>query len=70
MITADTLVRDVLATHPETASVLAERGLHCSSCLASSLETVADVANAHDLDPDALLAALNSAVGGGLREGS
>lgn len=70
MITADMLVKDVLAAHPETAAVLAAHGLPCSSCLASSLETVADVANAHELDPGALLEALSSAAGGEVKEES
>lgn len=70
MITADMLVKDVLAAHPEAAAVLAEHGLPCSSCLASSIETIADVANAHELDACTLIDALSSAAGGGVKEES
>jgi len=57
--TQDTLIRDVLVSHPGAADVFERHGLACPSCLASGLESVAAVASMHEVSVAALLAELN-----------
>ncbi len=57
---ADTLVRDVLTSHPEAAGVLDRLGLGCGSCLAADMDTLRSVASMHDIRLDELLRNLNA----------
>jgi hybrid cluster-associated redox disulfide protein len=57
--TPDTLIRDVLVSHPRAADVFDRHGLACPSCLASGMETVSAVATMHEVPVSALLAELN-----------
>jgi len=57
--TSDTLIRDVLISHPEAADVFERHGLACASCLAAGMESVSAVASMHEVSPSALLAELN-----------
>ena len=59
-ITRDTMIRDVLVSHPDAADVFDRHGLACASCLASGMDTVSAVASMHDVSVDALLAELNA----------
>lgn len=59
-ITRDTMIRDVLVSHPDAADVFERHGLACASCLASGMDTVSAVANMHDVSVDVLLAELNA----------
>lgn len=58
-VTADMLISDVLASHPEAAAVFERHGLSCGACLASSMETVSAVASIHDVSVSALLSEIN-----------
>lgn len=49
------LIRDVIAAHPDAASVFEKHGLGCASCLAADMETVSAVAHIHDVPLDELL---------------
>ena len=60
LFTADMLIKDALLAHPDAASVFHAHDLPCASCLAADMETVADVAAAHDSSVAELLAALNA----------
>ncbi|MBI5232062.1 MAG: DUF1858 domain-containing protein [Coriobacteriales bacterium] len=57
--TADTLIRDVLRSAPESAAIFEKHGLGCASCLAADMETIDAVAHMHDVSVEALLAELN-----------
>jgi len=59
-ITRDTLIQDVLVSHPDAADVFERHGLACASCMASGMETVSAVASMHDVSVDALLSELNA----------
>ncbi|MEI7813504.1 MAG: DUF1858 domain-containing protein [Coriobacteriia bacterium] len=58
-ITRDTMVREVLVSHPDAADVFDRHGLACASCLASGMDTVSAVATMHDVSVEVLLAELN-----------
>jgi len=58
--TLDTLIKDVIAAHPEAADVFERHGLGCAHCLAASLETVSQAAAVHEVSSQALLADLNA----------
>lgn len=57
--TADTLIQDVLVSHPDAAEVFERHGLACPSCLASGLESIAAVATMHEVSVTVLLTELN-----------
>jgi hybrid cluster-associated redox disulfide protein len=57
--TPDTLIRDVLVSHPNAADGFDRHGLACPSCLASGMESVAAVATMHEVSVSALLDELN-----------
>ena len=60
MFTTETLIKDVIASHPDAATVFERHGLGCAHCLAASLETVAQAAAVHEVSADALLHDLNA----------
>jgi hybrid cluster-associated redox disulfide protein len=57
--TPDTLIREILVSSPDAATIFERHGLACASCLAAGMESVAAVASMHDVPTDALLAELN-----------
>lgn len=57
--TPETLIREVLISHPAAADVFESHGLACPSCLAAGMESVADVASMHEVSVFELLAELN-----------
>ena len=57
--TPDTLIRDVLVSHPSAADVFERHGLACPSCLASAMESLGAVASMHEVSVSALLSELN-----------
>ncbi|MEO5332182.1 MAG: hypothetical protein H7839_09175 [Magnetococcus sp. YQC-5] len=44
----------LMREHPGLARILARRGIDCGECLASNVDTLADVARMYDLDVTAL----------------
>jgi len=58
-VTADMLIADVLASHPDAAAVFERHGLGCAACLASGMETVSTVATVHDVSVTSLLCEIN-----------
>jgi len=56
---ADTLIKDVIASHPDAAAVFERHGLGCASCLAAGMESVSAVASVHDVPLAVLLAELS-----------
>jgi len=55
-----TLIKDVIASHPEAAAVFERHGLGCASCLAAGMESISEAADVHDIAVDVLLADLNA----------
>jgi len=53
--TPDTLIRDVLTSHPEAAAVFERHGLACAACLGADLESLSAVATMHEIHLDQLL---------------
>lgn len=55
----DTLIGDILEKAPEKADILLEAGMHCLSCPASQMESLAEACDVHGIDVDELLNKLN-----------
>ncbi|MBI5553263.1 MAG: DUF1858 domain-containing protein [Candidatus Diapherotrites archaeon] len=51
-ISRDMLMEEVAAQFPKAASIMAEYGLHCIGCHASSLDTVEQGALSHGMSED------------------
>lgn len=62
--TADTLVCDVVASHPQTVLVFVRRGLHCPGCYIAPFHTLADTAREYRIPIAPLLRELNQAAAG------
>jgi hybrid cluster-associated redox disulfide protein len=62
--TADTLVCDVVAGHPQTVLVFVRRGLHCPGCYIAPFHTLADTAHEYLIPIAPFLHELNQAAAG------
>ena len=60
MITADTLIADVLNINENAAEILINFGMHCLGCAIAHQETVGEAAAVHGINLDDLLEALNN----------
>ena len=58
-ITKDTTIGEALSINPDIAPVLMEIGMHCLGCPSSQMETIAEAAMVHGIDPDALVNKIN-----------
>ena len=63
LITKDMGIMDIVQKWPETVPVLMEFGMGCIGCAAAHFENIEEGALAHGIDVDALLDAMNEAVG-------
>lgn len=61
-ITRDMKIQEVVTSHPETAPVFLEHGMHCLGCQVAMFESIEQGARAHGIDVDKLMEALNRAV--------
>ena len=61
-ITKDMPIGDIVNKYPETVGVFMEHGLHCVGCAAAHFENLAQGCEAHGIDPDKMVEALNKAV--------
>ncbi len=64
-ITKDTLIGDLLRDQEhidDIAEVLFGIGMHCLGCPSSQMETIAEAAMVHGLDPEELVERLNMGV--------
>ena len=59
-INKDTLIGDLLEIAPEKADILLEAGMHCLSCPASQMETIAEACEVHGIDVDEILEKINA----------
>lgn len=62
MITKDMNITEIVGKYPQTADVLREYGMGCIGCMAARFETLEQGAQAHGIDVDALVNALNEAI--------
>ena len=60
-ITKNSIIGDVLDSHPETAPLFLSIGMHCLGCPASRSETIEEACYVHGADADELVASLNAA---------
>ena len=58
-IKEDTLICDLLEKAPEKADILLEAGMHCLSCPASQMETIAEACEVHGIDVEEILEKIN-----------
>ncbi len=66
-ITKDTMIGELLRDQEhieDIAEVLFGIGMHCLGCPSSQMETLAEAAMVHGLEPDELVARLNAVVEG------
>ena len=59
-VTGETLISDVLASHPRAVEVFTRFGLGCPGCFAAGMETISAVASMHDVPVHKLLQELNA----------
>jgi len=59
-ITADMLIGDILRQKPEAGNILMRFGMHCLGCSIASGESLAQAAEAHGIEIDKLIEALNA----------
>ncbi len=62
-ITPDMGIMEIVEKWPVAAQVLMQQGMGCIGCAAAHFESVGQGAAAHGLDVDALMVALNEAIG-------
>lgn len=68
--TADMLIQDVLASHPDAVAVFERHGLACPSCFGASMETLEAVAVMHEVPVEQLLRELHDLPAPATREGA
>ena len=59
-VTKTMTIGELLQVAPQTAPVLMEVGMHCLGCPSSQMETIAEAAMVHGLDPDDLVVEINT----------
>jgi len=59
-ITADMLIGYILRQKPEAGNILMRFGMHCLGCSIASGESLAQAAEAHGIEIDKLIEALNA----------
>ena len=55
-------INDVVQKYPQTIEVFFEHGLHCIGCAAAHFENLAQGCEAHGIETDKLVEALNKAI--------
>jgi len=61
-ITRKTLIGEIVRDYPESVEVLLSIGMHCLGCPASQMESLEDACAVHGVDPDAVVASINSRI--------
>ena len=54
-VTKDTMIGDLLQIDQNVAPLLLNIGMHCLGCPSSQMETIAEAAMVHGIDPDDLV---------------
>ena len=58
--TKDTMIGDLLQIDQNVAPLLLNIGMHCLGCPSSQMETIAEAAMVHGIDPDDLVVEINT----------
>ena len=58
-VTKDTMIGELLNINVNVAPILMEIGMHCLGCPSSQMESIAEAAMVHGIDPDALVNRIN-----------
>ena len=58
-VTKETMIGELLQIDENVAPILLEIGMHCLSCPSSQMETIAEAAMVHGIDPDTLVNKIN-----------
>jgi hybrid cluster-associated redox disulfide protein len=59
-VTKDTMIGELLQIDSSIAPMLLEIGMHCLGCPSSQMETIAEAAMVHGIEPDALVEDINN----------
>ena len=59
-VTKDTMIGDLLQIDKNVAPMLLNIGMHCLGCPSSQMETIAEAAMVHGIDPDDLVVEINT----------
>ena len=59
-VSKDMTIGEVLNKSPEVAPILMEIGMHCLGCPSAQMETLAEAAMVHGIEPDLLLTKINA----------
>ena len=59
-VTKDTMIGDLLQIDQNVAPLLLTIGMHCLGCPSSQMETIAEAAMVHGIDPDDLVVEINT----------
>ena len=59
-VTKDTMIGDLLQIDQNGAQLLLNIGMHCLGCPSSQMETIAEAAMVHGIDPDDLVVEINT----------
>ena len=60
MIEKTMTIGKLLEENPDKADILLEAGMHCLSCPASQMESLAEACEVHEIDVEELLQKLNA----------
>lgn len=58
-VTKSTMIGELLQINENIAPLLLNIGMHCLGCPSSQMETIAEAAMVHGIDPDALVNKIN-----------
>jgi len=61
-VTKEMSIGEVVMKWPESAGIFLAYGLHCFGCAAARYETIEQGAQAHGIDPDTLIKAINEEI--------
>lgn len=59
-VTKDTMIGELLQLNADIAPLLLGIGMHCLGCPSSQMETIAEAAMVHGIDPDDLVDDINN----------
>ncbi len=62
MITKDMIIKDIVEKYPETLNVFGQFNMGCLGCSGALFETLEQGANAHGIDVNAMVKALNEKI--------
>ncbi|MFH1220095.1 MAG: DUF1858 domain-containing protein [Candidatus Eisenbacteria bacterium] len=62
-ITKDTIIEEVLKTHPEAIRVFMKYNLGCIACMGATTESIEMGARMHGIDPEPIVKELNELFG-------